>query len=202
MRCHYYYISYLPSLYYYSTLDSVLLTLCFGSFGYFLLLKQMSELWNAAPSGGECDLSQGQPSEWFWKDRRWKLCYVIPSCQSSDSCSASCDVLSWKTGNTDEYIQLQLFDSKGNKKEFITVEHDRHYPSSVDYLCPMSLLYWCIVFLLQGNSKTIKFKVAFTSFPDCLNNVCLRFCVLNCRFKTSVSKVLKVLSLWGGDARW
>lgn len=110
MYHHYFHISYFHTYF-------IILLFCswqcsvytwFWIFWLIFPFKKMTELWNAAPSGGEFDLTQGETSEWFWKDLRWKLCYVpvIPSCQSSDSCSASCDVLSWKTGNTDEYIQL------------------------------------------------------------------------------------------------
>lgn len=87
------------------------------------------------------------------------------------------------------------------KLDLITVEHDRCYPSSVDDLYSMSLLYWSILFLSQEKRKSIKVKIAYGSFHDCLNNLCLHFCALNCRFKTSVSRVLKVLSVWGGYAR-
>lgn len=87
------------------------------------------------------------------------------------------------------------------KLDLITVEHDRCYPSSVDDLYSMSLLSWSILFLSQAKRKSIKVKIAYGSFHDCLNNLCLHFCALNCRFKTSVSRVLKVLSVWGGYAR-
>lgn len=78
----------------------------------------------------------------------------------------------------------------------ITVEHGRSYPSSVDDLCSMSLLYGSVGFLSQEKRKSIKVKVAYRSFfNDCLNNLCLHRCVLNSRFKTSVSGLLKVLSV-------
>lgn len=84
------------------------------------------------------------------------------------------------------------FNPKTIKMNLITVEHGRC--SSVDDLCSMSLLYVSIVLLTQGKRKSIKVKMLYRSFHDCLNNLCLHLCVLNCRFKTSVSRVLKVLS--------
>lgn len=101
-------------------------------------------------------ISQRKTSERLGEDLKWKQFYVIPSCQSSDSCSSACDALSWKSGNYDECVQLQFLSPKAIKKNLI-------HPSSVDYLYSMSLLYCCIVIYIfsQGKRKSIKVKLPY-----------------------------------------